>query len=1156
MVIKGKITQCLTVVIICSLQIAGAYGQQQKIKYEMAEKGYSIHIRNGWNNEIKMPRMSHFSNVSNVIYDSEFNRGIKRGNTILVTGDEPRFALMKYLIQDRLDPDLLKLGDGRFCITIDGKKHWLHHEKNMAVTYKAGSAEYISNSFSDVTVKLVVCLAGDWGAVAKLSFENRSAKAVQIDAGLLFGGVRRCGRTATASYFHESEVENLQENILDKNGLLPSISSRFFPDKIFIRQFPEGSVTIDSLKFLFTNTFSVQPKGYANIYFVLGIASGFQEEAGILKKMSSVEPELIINETADYYTSLLDKYDIKTPSKILNAGFKTAVLNLDYVHADSAWLEGVHWWGSYWTNNYQISAATSLGEFENAKKALAFFNTMQYGPTPALTSSGKPFVDSLRQGPEDGLPYYIYQLIQYYQATGDSDFLRHILPTLAHSIDNLFQLRDPDNNGLLNWHLGANAFMYQADHLGMPGDAASPSLMMAGMLEHLSALARVSGDILLAAKWDSLSKKMYASIKKLLWNSREGFFYNHIDLQGKLHPPLYYTDLVFPGLYTTLSDSYSWQTLRYLQDRFFTSDFQGKRNLMRAGILKPSIFGNDNVMPAQMCEAARAFFRQGLNTVGASLIESVARAATVFTEAPGNFPERLNDEGKGEANYLFGNPTGSFIHSVINGLFGISLKDGGQTLSWQPAFPQTWGDASLKLPYENVSFKKMKNKDEIKLHYTANHNQKRYLKFSLLVEPFKTLSIKCNGKSVQYTTAPQLECVKLSFEADVAASHNISIFYEPVAIKMKNAITTFENSALSWFCGSEIQEVFDPQQVLTDVKIFKTKIDGVVHAQPGLHEFFVRLKEIPVFIPVSVMVKPRFKLEFPQALYNLNSKRLIIKMKGELQPTSNEMILKVRVAEKEIDFTLDKSQFDKTIIVENVELMPEGIYNIDVTLLLKDCSVYKNQQRIEIKGADSVTQNEMSNLRKQRIRHIDISELLNTQSIYAFTFWRNANVVIDSSYFNLDSIGKKKIAEYDVKRTGKNMAMVNYGISDQFTRETRSTGMPATLTVPVNMYGQALSLLFISEMETRLTESNIGVINLHFESGSDVQIPLIVGKNIDAMGGFFATDITPVIMKGWDFCKIYDIPLPVNTKLRSFTISLSSADAEFGLLAANIIAAK
>lgn len=55
----------------------------------------------------------------------EFNRGIRRGRTILVAGDRARFALMATLPEERSDPDLITLGDGRVRIREGDNETWL-----------------------------------------------------------------------------------------------------------------------------------------------------------------------------------------------------------------------------------------------------------------------------------------------------------------------------------------------------------------------------------------------------------------------------------------------------------------------------------------------------------------------------------------------------------------------------------------------------------------------------------------------------------------------------------------------------------------------------------------------------------------------------------------------------------------------------------------------------------------------------------------------------------------------------------------------------------------------------------------------------------------------------------------------------------------------
>ncbi len=143
---------------------------------------------------------------------------------------------------------------------------------------------------------------------------------------------------------------------------------------------------------------------------------------------------------------------------------------------------------------------------------------------------------------------------------------------------------------------------------------------------------------------------MYELLVPGLWNKNSGVFYSHVDQQNIAHLCHYYTDMVFPGLYTDLPEIYGWQSLDYLKNSLCFESNSGVNHdtllLMRVGDLQPTVFGSDNVMPVQMAEAARAFFKTGDYSTGLRMLESVALAGTINTEAPGNFPERMNDLAK------------------------------------------------------------------------------------------------------------------------------------------------------------------------------------------------------------------------------------------------------------------------------------------------------------------------------------------------------------------------------------------------------------------------------------------------------------------------------------------------------------------------------
>src|ERR1700674_2178711 len=78
---------------------------EDKIKYQFTGDGSSFTIQPGWDNSRKMLRMQHSDEKDLVRYEEYFNRAVKRGSTILVTGDKPRFALMYTEQSDKTDPD-------------------------------------------------------------------------------------------------------------------------------------------------------------------------------------------------------------------------------------------------------------------------------------------------------------------------------------------------------------------------------------------------------------------------------------------------------------------------------------------------------------------------------------------------------------------------------------------------------------------------------------------------------------------------------------------------------------------------------------------------------------------------------------------------------------------------------------------------------------------------------------------------------------------------------------------------------------------------------------------------------------------------------------------------------------------------------------------
>ena len=210
---------------------------------------------------------------------------------------------------------------------------------------------------------------------------------------------------------------------------------------------------------------------------------------------------------------------------------------------------------------------------------------------------------------------------------------------------------------------------------------------------------------------------------------------------------------------------------------------------------------------------------------------------------------------------------------------------------------------------------------------------------------------------------------------------------------------------------------------------------------------------------------------------------------------------------------------------------------------------------IHIKAVNEKSLAAMTALKEKNTIHINISRYFNTDSICANSEWRSGKyVVFNSNYFSfVESNTQKVFRDFDVSTVDFKMAMINYGMSEKYTRATKKSKYSGELTIPVNRKGQILSLLFVNEIEIRLTGSRVGELVLNYKDGDTTQVPLICGKNIDALSKFFAPDLIPIRMKNTDYAKIYSLPINPDKVLESFTIKLDAADIQIGLMGVNLI---
>lgn len=781
-----------------------------------------------------------------------FNWVARRDPVILVSGDLPRIAMMRTFRVADLNPSFVVMGDLRVRIRYGGKNHWLDEMDHPKTHFFPWGTihQFAATEIFPFIIEIVSTLTNR-GICVQLSIVYHQIQGMannDANIDLFYGGVVCKDPILQAAYII-SETNDAENNELEvkphgcKISASLDLTSPLYkaqgptPITVEIKAEPLGSVEISTSdesdgmgnRLVFHHQIKPRSKPYEFRMLAYQIESANlpdQDSLPVLEKFSEY-----CEEARTYFDSLLDKARLRSPDPYLNSAFHAAVVNLDYAYQPPAWLEGLHKWNSYIVNNYQISAAIALGQLERARNALIFLGESVDGPCPNRMADGSIFTTG-NHGFEEGLPYYILQLHRYWRATDDTVTLNQLWEKTVNSLEKMCKVRDPEGNLLMNWHQGCNMFLYQADHLSLPGDAFTPSTMIAHNLVMMAEMALARGERQKAEDWHHRAAYMQSEILRRFWSPDDGKFIAGIDTQGMRMKANYYTDYVFPQLYSNLPAIQSWVCLKTLDRTLWLDD-----HLMRTGDYKPPLFGNDQVHPVQMAEAAEAYFRAGRPERGLALLHGTALAVTVLTDSPGSFPERLSDTGFGQPDYGFANPAGAYVQSVVSGLFGFVRVNSKMPIEWQPSIPTTWQSAQLRV-------------GDITMQIQGTHGDRTYI-LELSGHPQSlNARLPLHGHIPESITDQRGQDLNWILEAhpsggyiranlNPARIHKIHLISRAPEKNVMLPSHITPGSMVKWRLPEQDMKVEDPQEIFSDFRVNDVTLEGQLTHGMGPRTLFL-----------------------------------------------------------------------------------------------------------------------------------------------------------------------------------------------------------------------------------------------------------------------------------------------------------------------------
>jgi len=1094
-------------------------------------------------------RMRHNSNYEYHRWDTFANRAICSEYVTVVAGDNPTAALLVFNPEHNSTPFQHKLGALTGEILVKGQ--WIPFDKaeENRSDFAPGETLHLLTFDDGTQFELRIGLIEKDGMIATLCAKQVPSGSVQVK--WKFGGFQHISRAQVddGCWYKQGmgDVRSRMELIYTRPGCAKF--SSMVADDTFDWQGEPPIAEVCSISFCGSmdlhssvaddQAVVEQPLGKNQIMAMAAVYSRPDHQPDVTGINTIDEAEVYLRISRKRYENLLDRCATEVPSSMLKAGIMASVMNFEDVRCTDGWLEMRQWWLSYITNNYQIGAAVALGDYECAKKALLFFG-LQEGGYVLLLADGKsvpPYRNAF-----DGLLYYIPQLYRYTMQTGDFSVFEQVYGNVTMMIDKMEEFRIQDSDGLFSYRLGCNMFMYQADHIGMPGASASASLMMAHCYNLFARLCHMQNRTAQAQRYQSKAESLNQAISRRLWDEKRGCFYSHIDLQGQAHKANYYTDLVFPQLYSDLPLAYRYQSLDSLKQRLVFPSKTTGLPLMQVGDFKPTIFSNDNVMPTQIAEVCIALLQTGDIELALGLLESVSLAATVYTDSPGSMPERMSDEGRGEPNYKLGNGIASFIQCYIIGLFGLYRDECGRCLHVEPAFPDDWDSASLHLPYGGFVFTR-DTVGTIQLNISCPDCETVAL--GVVLPPCANVILLIDGVESPLTLEPLLGHSRLCARIVTNGRNQIAVTIRPKIVRnmQLEPLTAIEGEPVI----SGLKPVFS-----------HPALEG--NAQPGQYRVPVCSEAATCYLEQAVTVLPRAAirvLELPARGDHGYAVQLMAELPAERRVQCQVKCFSLEGAPFLLNQVLESTNGIFAAYREVDSVWPCGFTAwLEVTFSRVDTGdvIYTESRSVRLRSPFDARRMQLTSLWRE--------QLALDEEIYVDSGWRSGMKTIgivgygsNRRVYDRDGHWFMLTPSSDEKDTLR-FLLLSGGRSDPATRDLVPGDYRTEVTLPVGQTVRTLELAYVAETEARLTGSCVGVIELRYDSGNPQIISLQSGRNIGALFHNFAseTDKFPLfgddLEPNNDFGNILSIGCDVNRCLEEVIIRISTRDTYIALLAA------
>jgi len=839
-----------------------------------------------------------------------FNRALYGGNSAfrVEAGDLPEFAM--YL------PGMG--GNLKFGLARGNQSKWLIDSKYIKAIYRPGSMIYqIKDSLlqnGSITIA-VLALYEQEGMVIKIEVED-VPKDLQMLCG--YGGVtgQRFSRDGDIGADPESSFylkpEYCKNNSFKIDGNIFSVSysgqKSVSSDSSFVQSqskklsgvFPFSSQLKIADAAIQSSPLALVNSNESSTPLIVGTFSVDEKSASYLL-IGNVSTDflkgnlLILFERAEQTRrTVSERIKVHTPDEFINTlGGALSIAadaiwdSISYMHGAVAWRMRLPGWrGAY--------AADVLGWHDRAKKHFSSYALSQVTNPPSGPIVADTALHLARQLEKMGTSLFSRgyicrspggdfrphhydmnlvfadQLLNHFNWTGDTAYVKKMWPLLQRHLAWEKRNFDPDGDGLYD----AYAAIWASDALQYSGGGVTHSSCYNYRTNAtMGALAKMIGEN--SKPYEREADKIMLAVNHQLWMPKRGWYAEYKDLFGHqfIHPSAGLWT-IYHAIDSRLPDAFqSYQCLRYVDNEIPHIPIRARElsdttlYILSTTNWQPYQWSLNNVALAENLHTSLAYWQGGRPNEAYQLWKSSLVESMYMGGSPGNFQQlSFYDAVRGELYRDFADPIGMAARSLVEGLFGILPDLLNKQIVIRPGFPSSWAFASLSTP-------------DIQFEFTSEHNIDSYtiipafdklirLKLLLNVKTTSIERITVNGKNANWKNVDSaIEGPIIEILCEPSEQYSVKIIWRGSRQDSATLKEFYARGSLLrlQFTHAIVQKVYDPQNILTNVKIAQNTLGARIVGEVGYKTAFVKLKQgaFTWWEPLNIEIKEAVEIIAP-----------------------------------------------------------------------------------------------------------------------------------------------------------------------------------------------------------------------------------------------------------------------------------------------------